>query len=214
MNIGIIGAGNVGSGLAKNLARNGHRFFFSFAKDSSKLAAVARTVGGLSGTVAEAVAFGDVVILATPWSATAEALRQVGEVAGEKVLWDCTNALTADMSGLSIGTTTSAGEEVARLAPWARVVKAIPPFAQLLHSSSVRVEGKPPGIFVCGDHAAAKAVVSSLLVDIDTQPTDAGPLRNARLTEPLGCLMVQLAYALGGGTALGLALLRERRIPV
>jgi len=210
MKIGIIGAGNVGTGLAKNLVRKGHQVLFSFAKDRDKLAATARSFGGRSGTVAEAIAFGDVVVLATPWSATPDALQQAGPIKERKILWDCTNALKPDLSGLAIGTTTSAGEEVARLAPWARVVKAIPPFAELLHSPDVRVAGHPVDIFMCSDDAEAKAVVRQLLFDLDTAPIDAGPLRNARYAEPAGFLVVQLAYALGFGTRLGLSLLHQK----
>ncbi|WP_042875718.1 hypothetical protein [Cupriavidus necator] len=43
------------------------------------------------------------------------------------------------MSGLLVGTDTSGAEEIARLAPWATVVKAIPPFAELLHSPSMLI---------------------------------------------------------------------------
>jgi predicted dinucleotide-binding enzyme len=209
MKIGIIGAGNVGTGLARHLVEKNHQVFFSFARDREKLAATARSFGAQAGTVAEAIAFGDVVVLATPWNATTGALQQAGPVAERKIIWDCTNALKPDLSGLEIGTTTSAGEEVARLAPWARVVKGIPPFAELLHSSSLRVAGQQLGIFVCGDDAAANAVVQGLLSDLDMAPVDSGPLRNARYLEPAGFLMVQLAYALGYGVRIGLGLLRQ-----
>jgi len=209
MNIGILGAGNVGTGLAKHLISKGHQVFFSFAKDQDKLAATARSLDARSGTVPEAVAFGEIIILATPWSVTAAALQQVGQVSGKKILWDCTNALKPDMSGLAIGTTTSAGEEVARLAPWARLVKAIPPFAELMHSGSMRIANQQPAIFVCSDDADAKAAVHKLLAQLDTAPCDAGPLRNARYTEPAGFLMVQLAYALGYGANIGLSLLKK-----
>jgi len=209
MNIGIIGAGNVGTGLAKHLVNKGHKVLFSFAKDPNKIAITARSFGARSGTVPEAIAFGEIVVLATPWGATAAALQQAGLVAGQKILWDCTNALKPDMSGLAIGTTTSAGEEVARLAPWARVVKAIPPFAELMHSESMRIANQRPAIFVCSDDAGAKATIHKLLTELDTAPCDAGPLRNARYAEPAGFLMVQLAYALGYGTSIGLHLLKK-----
>jgi predicted dinucleotide-binding enzyme len=209
MNIGIIGAGNVGTGLAKHLISKGHQVLFSFSKDPEKLAATARSFGARSGTVPEAIAFADIVVLATPWSATAAALQQAGEVVGRKILWDCTNALKPDMSGLSIGTTNSAGEEIARLAPWARVVKAIPPFAEIMHSGSMRIADQQSTIFVCGDDADAKAAVQTLLTQLDMAPYDAGQLRNARYTEPAGFLMVQLAYALGYGANIGLSLLKK-----
>ena len=65
----------------------------SFHKDGEKLRSTAAALGTRAGTVAEAVQFGDVVVLATPWVATAEALGQVGQVPKQKILWDCTNTL-------------------------------------------------------------------------------------------------------------------------
>src|SRR5262245_8821991 len=155
MKIGIIGAGSVGTGLAKLLRPKGHEIMMSFTRDPTKLALTAKSFGAGSGTVAEAVSFGDVIAVATPYVATRDALAQAGKPAARRILWDCTNALKPDMSGLAIGTTTSAAEEIQKAAPWATVVKAIPPFAEAMHSGSVRVAGNGPGVFIAGDDADA-----------------------------------------------------------
>jgi predicted dinucleotide-binding enzyme len=207
MKIGIIGAGNVGTGLSKLLRPKGHEIMLSFTKDANQLAQSAKSFGARSGSVSDAVGFGEVVVLATPWVVTKEALAQAGAPAGKKILWDCTNALKPDMSGLAIGTTTSAGEEIQRAAPWARVVKAIPPFAELMNTGDVRIGGKGVGTFVASDDAEAKRVVISLVQDLGAEPTDAGPLMNARYIEPAGFLLVQLAYVQGLGSKIGLSLL-------
>jgi predicted dinucleotide-binding enzyme len=208
MNIGIIGGGNLGTAVAGRLIKMGHAVMLSFSRDLEKLKVTARSLGALAGVPSEAVEFGDIVVLATPWTATAAALRQAGNVTTKKIVWDCTNALKANMSGLSIGRTNSAGEEVARLAPWATVVKAIPPFAELLHSANTLINGLRPGVFVCGDDAGARKVVAGLVVDIGAEPTDAGPLYLARYTEPACMLLVQLAYVQGWGTRIGLTMAR------
>src|SRR5262249_54391816 len=161
---------------------------------------------------AEAVEFGEVVILATPWIATAEALKQVEPVRANRILWDCTNPLKPDLSGLVIGTTNSAGEEVASLAPWARVVKAIPPFAELLCSPNTLINGARPGVIVCGDDADARQTVAGLVTDIGAEPVDAGPLQLARYTEPACMLLVQLAYMQGWGPRIALRMARENRV--
>ena len=205
----VIGAGNVGTGLARHLIARGHTLMLSFSLDRDKLDATAAELGARVGTVAEAVQFADVVVLATPWTVTSDALAQAGSVQGRKILWDCTNALLADLSGLAIGTTTSGAEEIAKLAPWATVVKAIPPFAQMLHSPSMRIGGHRAGVFVCGDDADARAIVARLVDEIDAQPVDAGPLDLARYAEPAAMLLVQLAYQQGFGARIGLSLLHE-----
>ncbi|MGD0813821.1 MAG: NAD(P)-binding domain-containing protein [Verrucomicrobiota bacterium] len=208
MKIGIIGAGNVGTGITKLLTPKGHEIMLSFSKDSDKLTQTAKAFGAKFGSVAEAVSFGDVVVIATPWVATQDAIAQTGNPVGKKTVWDCTNALKPDMSGLAIGTTTSAAEEIQKAAPWARVVKAIPPFAEAMHSGSVRIGAKGAGVFVASDDAEAKRIVTTLVQDLGAEATDVGPLTSARYIEPACYLVVHLAYMQGFGTKIGLNLQR------
>lgn len=211
MKIGIIGAGNIGTAIGKLLTAKGHKVFLSFSKTAEDLAKAAGAVGSgaQTGSVADAVAFADAVVLATPYTATAEALKQAGNPKITKILWDCTNALTPDRSGLAIGLTTSAAEEVQKLAPWARVIKGIPPSAYLIDSSNRLLEGRKVSVFLCGNDADAKNVVRSLVTDIDADPVDAGPLQSARYAEPAGYLIVQL-YLQGMGGRIGLSFLHEK----
>ena len=212
MKIGIIGAGRLGTALARRLAVAGHDVVISFARSPSRVADAALKAGGSTraGTPDEAVAFGDVVVVATPWPVTLAAVGGLAAPLDGKVVWDTTNPLKADLSGLEIGLTTSAGEEMAKALPGARVVKAVPPFAELLMSDSILVDRAKPGAFVCGDDERSRAIVAGLLTDIGVDPVDAGPLRLARCTEPLGLLLVHLAYAGGLGARIGATLLRER----
>ena len=212
MKIGIIGAGNVGTGLGKHLAANGHDIVVSFARSEDKVAAAAQMIGGgaRAGSPEDAANHGEVVIIATPWAVTLDAVQQVASALAGKIVWDTTNPLNAEMSGLTIGTTTSAGEQIAATAPGAKVVKAVPPFAEVLHSPSNLIDGRKPGVFVCGDDAAARKVVLSLVADVDADGVDAGPLNLARYTEPLGMLLVQLAYVSGFGARIGSVLIRDQ----
>jgi predicted dinucleotide-binding enzyme len=148
-----------------------------------------------------------VILLAVPWGAVTEALNAAGPLTG-RILFSCVNCLKPDLSGLAVGTTTSAAEEIAMLAPGAKVVEAIPPMAQILAAQSHRLGGQPISTFYCGDDAGAKKSVARLLEDLDLDPVDAGPLTSARYIEPAGMLMVQLAYGMGMGTNLGTRLLR------
>jgi hypothetical protein len=198
--IGIIGAGKMGTGLAKYWARSGHELMFSFSRDEAKLRATAASigVGTRVGTPAEAASFGDVVLLATPYAVAGEALGAAGALEG-KVLFSCVNALKPDMSGMAVGTTTSGAEELAKLVPRARFVEALPSFAEILHSQAATVGGAVPTVFYCGDDSDAKGIVAGLLRETSVDPVDAGPLVNARFLEPATMLLVQLAYPLGMG---------------
>ena len=120
MRLGIIGAGHAGGTLGRLWEAQGHDVRFGVRNPDTA------SGGGLphnrTGTVADVAAFGDVIVLATPWEGVASALAATGPLTG-KTLIDCTNPLLPDLSGLTIGMTTSAGEEVARLVPAAKVVK-------------------------------------------------------------------------------------------
>jgi predicted dinucleotide-binding enzyme len=209
MNIGIVGAGNMGAAMGRAWAAKGHKVLFSFSKDPDKLRAVADAAGpnARAGAPAEAAAFGDVILLAVPWGAVAEAVQAAGTMRG-KVLFSCVNCLKPDFSGLEVGTTTSAAEEIARLTPGAKVVEALPPMAQILAADSRRLAGQQISTFYCGDDAAAKQAVARLLAELDLEPVDAGPLTSARFIEPAGMLSVRLAYGMGLGPNLGMKLLR------
>jgi predicted dinucleotide-binding enzyme len=211
MKIGIIGAGNVGTGLGRRLAARGHDIVVSFARTPDKVADAARAIGGSArpGTVADAAAHGHVVILATPWTVTLDTVSSVAAALARRIVWDTTNPLAPDLNALLLGTTTSAGEEIAKAIPTAKVVKAIPPFAEVLHSPSMLIDGQRPGVFVCGDDPDARKTVAYLVDDVGAAATDAGPLRLARFTEPTGMLVTNLAYVQGFGPRIGAVLVRE-----
>jgi predicted dinucleotide-binding enzyme len=210
MNILILGgAGNIGAPIARRLAARGHRVTVGFGRDTARLQAVADEIGGAVGTDA---AQADVVVLAVPWGAAQAALGAAGSLDG-KLIWDCTNPLLPDLSGLAIGTTDSGGEQVARWAPGAHVVKGVPPFADLMQAAGATgplvPDGMPPpAVFVCGEDAASRAVVLGLAADLGAQPVEAGGLATARWTEPVGMLLIRLGYAQGMGPMIGAPLLR------
>ena len=209
MKIGIIGCGNMGASMGKTWASKGHEVLFSYSKDQEKLRVVATAAGPKArfGTPADAVAFGEVVLLAVHWASVTDALKAAGPIRG-KVLFSCCNCLKPDFSGLVLGTTTSAAEEIAKQAQAAKVVEALPPRAQILAAETPRLSGEQISTFYCGDDAAAKSVVADLLRYLDLEPVDAGPLTSARFIEPAGMLNVQLAYGMGMGPFVGIKVLR------
>jgi 8-hydroxy-5-deazaflavin:NADPH oxidoreductase len=195
MKIGIIGAGKMGSGLGKIWAKNGHELMFSFSHDEQKLKELAASVSATAqvGTSAAAVQFADVVLLAVPWGAVYEAVQAAGSLEG-KILFSCVNALKPDMSGMAVGTTTSAAEEIAKLAPGARVVEGLPLFAEVLQAGDTSFNGEKATVFYCGDDSEAKTIVAGLLEETAVEAIDIGGLSTARYLEPAMMLLIQLAY--------------------
>ena len=95
-----------------------------------------------------------------------------------------------------MGFDTSAAETIAARVQGARVVAAIPPFANAIASGQLAYDaGLEPTVFVCGDDGSAKRAVEELIRDIGAHPVDAGGLSAARLVEPAMMLLVSLAYS-------------------
>lgn len=122
MKIGIIGTGSMGKGLGKIWAEKNHEIMFG-SRDPVNAEKLANSFGTnvLGGTYADAAKFGEVVVLAVPWSAAQESIQAVGDL-NEKIVIDCTNAVAPHLGGLLLGHTTSAAEKIAEWAKGAKVV--------------------------------------------------------------------------------------------
>lgn len=198
MKVAIIGTGNMGAGLAATLAAAGHEVSIG-ARDLVKAAALADKIGhgAVGGGIAAAAKLADLVIFALPFSAAADAIKLADDLTG-KVLVDISNPISPDYKELTIGHTTSAAEEIQKLAPQAKVVKAFNTiFAQLLAPETR--QGKTLQVFVAGDDVAAKASVSELAKSVGFEPVDAGALSNSRFIEPIGEMNIHFGYFLGKG---------------
>ena len=188
--IAVIGKGNVGGSIGQGLERTGYEV---------------RLVGNDPPRVREAASWGEVIILAMPYAAVDEVIREMGGAAAGKILVDASNALTPDFH-LALGFTTSAAEELQKKAPSAKVVKAFNTvFAQ--HMASGQLKGTTLTLFVAGEDQDAKDKVVALGRDIGFNSVDAGPLKNARWLEALGYLNIQLGFMLKMGTEIGFKLI-------
>src|SRR5438552_3560485 len=92
MKIGVIGAGRIGGNCAQQAVKAGHEVLLSFSRDASNLENLASELGDAAsvGSPADAVSFGEIVILSVPWGVIPAALEQAGDFGG-KVLVDTTN---------------------------------------------------------------------------------------------------------------------------
>ena len=200
MNISIFGTGNMASGLAVILAKAGNSVTLA-SRDVAKARNVAAELGNniAAGSFADAADTADTIILAVPYEAAADVIAAAGGLAG-KIVIDITNPLTADFSGLTIGHSTSAAEEIQKTAPSAKVVKAFNTiFASVLQNGG-KAAGKPATVFVASDDAEARNSVAALATGAGFVVVEAGGLASARYLEPVAGLNIALGFGLGHGT--------------
>ena len=202
MQITILGAGNMGSALAKQLARAGHQVRIT-SRDPAKARVVADAVPGSTAVAAKDAASGsDVIVVATGYADAVPALRSLGSLAG-KIVIDITNPLTPDYMGLTVGFSTSAAEEIAKAVPGAEVVKAFNTlFAQVLANGPAPAGNEAVPVYFASDSGRAKQTDKALIESIGFKAVDAGGLKNARYLEPLAGLNIYFGYGAGHGTSI------------
>ena len=191
MDIAIIGTGNVGQALGAALRRAGHRIVFGVRDiepgNTDQL------------EIAAAVSQAGVTILAIPFEAAQDVIAAASGFEG-RILIDATNPLGMGEAGLGLtmGHTTSGAEQIAALAPSAKVFKT---FNQtgFENMADARPYTARPVMFVAGDDPAGKQTVMSLVSDAAFEPVDAGGLRASRLIEPFAMLWIELARVRGRG---------------
>jgi hypothetical protein len=206
--IAILGAGNVGMALARAFVAKGESVIFGVPDPAKYAAAVAALGTGAGvGTTQEAIAAGDLIILATPYSAAGSIARSVPNW-DNRILVDATNPLAPGLAGLSVGTTSSGAEEIARVANGARVVKAFNTTGAENMADSHYAGGT---IFmpVCGDDAEARARVIALATLIGFDAVDCGDLKTARYLEPFAMTWIHMAIKLGQGRRFAFARLQR-----
>lgn len=207
MRIAMIGAGGVGSTLGRRWAGAGHDVTFGVrAPDDPKYKAL-RDAGLRLAGVSEAAGEADVVVLATPWPATRDAIGQCGDLSG-KVIVDCTNPLKAGLAGLTHTGDDSGAEQVARWAEGASVVKAFNTVGYNIMADP-ELEGRRAVMFICGDEEGKRAV-HELSDNLGFETIDAGHLEAARLLEPFALLWISAAYNMGLGREFAFSLIRRK----
>jgi 8-hydroxy-5-deazaflavin:NADPH oxidoreductase len=179
--IGMIGAGREGSALGTLFVKAGHPLMFS-SRHPERLKDLAAGLGPLAqaGTVEQAIAFGDVVVLVVPYTAIEEIGKAHARALASKILvMDVSNPI-ARRDGEAIvkwvAEQGGPGLATAKLVPGARIVRAFNAIgagrlAQLSHRP-----GEPVGVPIAGDDAKAIATAQSLIRAIGFEPVLVGGL--------------------------------------
>ena len=190
MKIAVLGAGNVGGGLASAATRAGHDVVVSASTpDSAQRAASAAGARAAAGH-ADAVQGADIVVLAVPHGAVSGVVAELGDALTGKIVVDATNPLNDSYSDLTT-TGVSAAEQLQQQVPGATVVKALNTVFASRYADPVE-DGQPLDALVAGDDDAAKSTVIALVGSLGFRPVDAGALRMARTLEELAFLNISL----------------------
>ena len=186
MVVGLLGAGRMGTTLARLLVAAGHDVRLANSRGAESLAGLVAELGPRAAAVeARDVATGaDVVILATRWEQIRAAAAAVPSWDGMVVV-DTTNPRFGPGAGdvYDTGALTSS-EVVAALAPGARVVKAFN--HQPIPALATELRTERNALFLAGDDPAAKALVARLMRDIGGEPIDTGDLRSGGALQASG----------------------------
>jgi 8-hydroxy-5-deazaflavin:NADPH oxidoreductase len=207
MKIGIIGSGDVARKLADGFIELGlHVKIGSRDPNQSKITDWINKHDkekASSGTFAETASFGELVVLATLWEGTADAIQlSNSKNLTNKIVIDVTNPLDFSKGippTLAVGHTDSGGETVQRLLPDSKVVKAfnIVGNPHMVHPDFP--DGRPT-MFICGnDEASKKIVTDDILSKFGWETIDIGGIEGSRVLEPLALLWILQYFKTGNG---------------
>lgn len=186
LKIGIVGSGRLGGTLGELWLKAGHEVMFS-SLDLAHDQALAARLGGRAraGTSKEAAAFGEVLLIAVPYSALPSVGRDLAELIKGKVVLDACNPIPArDGEIATRAREKGAGLASAELLPGAKLVRAFNAIGYARLPAAGQRQGARTGMPMAGEDAGAIAVVSRLVRDIGFEPVVVGPLAMGRYLVP------------------------------
>jgi NADPH-dependent F420 reductase len=186
------GTGDLGSGLALRWSEAGHRVVIG-SRDAQRAREAAQRIGGAcSGEEnLQAAAAADVIVLAVPFAAHEDTLRQIRPAVRGKIVVDAVVPLVPPKVGtVQLPAGGSAAQIAARLLEGeARVVSAFHNVAAAKLQSGGPIECD---VLVCGDDKDARAQVIELARRIGLRGIDAGPLANSAAAEALTSVLITI----------------------
>jgi predicted dinucleotide-binding enzyme len=217
MKIGVLGTGDVGRTLADGFAACGHEVAIG-TRDPS--APKRQELRGNIGhdvdvmTFAEAAAFGQVIVFAIGWAYAKEVIDRTDTASfKDKVVLDTSNPLAIEQQNqppvLVLGHTDSAGEQMQRWLPDARVVKAFN-IVGYPHMVQPDFNGAKPDMFICGNDSDSKQVADGLIRDLGwPEAIDLGDISKSRLLEPMAMVWITHLFNTGFNVNHAFKLLRK-----
>ncbi|GJD48992.1 hypothetical protein OPKNFCMD_1718 [Methylobacterium crusticola] len=182
LRIGIVGAGNIGGTIGALWVKAGHPVLFA-SRHPEDLAPLVEKLGPLAraGTVEEALAFGDAVLLAVPYKAYPQVGQGYRTLLEGKIVLDAGNAtkardgdLAAEAEANGIGATS------AKYLPGARLVRVFNAAGARVFGQNAHRSGAPMAVPLAGDDPKAVGVAEVLVRDAGFEPVLVGGLDAAR----------------------------------
>lgn len=188
MQIGVIGSAAVAQAFARYAVAAGHTVVFSNSRGPESLGPLVAKFGPQATAASVEIAVDNpLVLLAVPWPEVEAALKGLPEWRGQ-ILVDPTNGFNdgAPAGGLVDFHGGSSSEQVASLAPGARVVKAMNSvFMDRFETGPIRGRFRR-AVFVSGDDKHARHAVADLFESFGFAPVDLGTLKTGGRTQAVG----------------------------
>lgn len=197
--IAVIGAtGNMGSAISKGLAKGNYKLLLKDT-DQAKLDELVRDIRSQEPNAdvdaiacsVEASWEADIIILAVPFGAEKDIASKIIDVANQKIVISIANPLNNTFDGLVTTPDTSAAEELQKLLPNSKVIKAFNTTFAADFSTPI-IDGKQVDAFIAGDDDEALQTVTELVATVGFNPIVAGPLSVSRTLENMQLLLIQL----------------------
>jgi len=197
--IAVIGAtGNMGSAIAKNTAKGNYRLLL-YGSKPDKLEVLAQEIKSVNASAdveaincpVQASYEADIIIVAVPYQAEKEAAEKIKEMANQKIVISIANPLNNTYNGLVTAPGTSAAEELQKLLPNSKVVKAFNTTFAADFSTPV-ISGQQVDAFIAGNDQEALQTVTELVTTAGFNPVVAGDLSVSRTLEQMALLLIQL----------------------
>jgi 8-hydroxy-5-deazaflavin:NADPH oxidoreductase len=184
MKIGIVGAGRIGGNLASLWAKQHHEVMLSYSRDPAHLEQAASAIGARAstGSVREAVEFGDVILFSVPWTRIDEVIEEMGDLDG-KVVIDTTNQFGPNgVEELPEGKTAAqVNKERLRGAKYAKAFNTLT--AGFQGAAAGRSGDERAAMFFVSDDDEAKDTVKKLIREIGFAQVEVGGTADAAIME-------------------------------
>lgn len=188
----------MGSAISKSLAKGNFRLLLK-ANKKDELEKLAEEIKQHNSSAdVEAIACpteasweADIIILAVPFGAEKEIAEKIKDVASQKIVISIANPLNDTYNGLVTAPGSSAAEELQKLLPNSKVIKAFNTTFAADFSTPV-IDGKQVDAFIAGNDDEALETVKELVSAAGFNPIVAGDLSVSRTLENMQLLLIQL----------------------